>query len=80
MEEQKTNGQVLVGVNFNPSNLTEVDEVKQKFADLIDIVEAKQEDSAKHGTLTANRELLINYAKQQLIGAQMAVVKLLTFK
>lgn len=74
-----TNGQKLVGLNFNPSKLTEVDEVKKTFADLIDKLEDKFAVSHEHGTANANREFLFNYAKQKLISAQMAMFKYLTF-
>jgi len=74
-----TNGEKLVGLQFNPSGLTEVDEVKQTFAKMIDKLEDKFANSVQHGTATANREFLFNYAKQELIRAQMAMVKYLTF-
>ena len=86
MEQQKTGtvalsyGQKLVGLNFNPSELTTVDTVKKLSAQLIDTVKSVENDSAEHGTLNSTRQLLIDNAVLKVLDAQMAVVKLLTFK
>jgi len=39
MSQSKTMGQHRVGVDFNPSHLTVVDEIKQRAADLIDMID-----------------------------------------
>ena len=72
-------GEQLVGINFNPSNNTDVDTIKRACAYLIDVVEKHREEHGQHGTLTANRELLMNHAIGEVINAQMNVVKAITF-
>lgn len=42
LQPTQTFGQQLVGVKFNPSGLTEVDKIKQQFADIIDDITEKQ--------------------------------------
>jgi hypothetical protein len=71
-------GEQLVGLSFNPSANSEVDTVKRACAYLIDIIEKHREDSSAHGTLTANREFLMNHAIGEIINAQMNVVKVIT--
>lgn len=71
--KQLTYGQKMVGVSFNPSALPEVDRVKQLAAELIDIAESYH--SNPKGKIQ-----LIELAINQVILAQMAVVKLITFK
>lgn len=73
-------GEKLVGINFNPSADTEVDTVKRACAYLIDVIEKHREEHAQHGTLTADREFLMNHALGEIINAQMNVVKVITFK
>lgn len=72
-------GEQLVGINFNPSNNADVDTIKRACAYLIDVVEKHREEHGQHGTLTANRELLMNHAIGEVINAQMNVVKAITF-
>lgn len=80
IQKSPSYGEKLVGLDFNPSQKTEVDTVKQLSAQLIDIVKKVEDDSAEHGTLNSTRQLLINNAVLKVLDAQMSVVKLLTFK
>jgi hypothetical protein len=75
-----TRGEKLVGITFNPSANSEVDTVKRACAFLIDTLEKHREDAIEHGTLTADREFLINHALGEVINAQMNVVKVITFQ
>jgi hypothetical protein len=76
----QSRGERLVGITFNPSGNSEVDTVKRACAYLIDVIEKHREDSIQHGTLTADREFLMNHAIGEIINAQMNVVKVVTFK
>lgn len=40
MSQSPTKGQTRVGVSFNPSTLTAVDDIKAKAAELIDMIDA----------------------------------------
>jgi len=73
-------GESLIGINFNPSADTEVDTVKRACAYLIDVIEKHREEHGQHGTLTADREFLMNHALGEIINAQMNVVKVITFR
>ena len=75
-----TRGEKLVGITFNPSANPEVDTVKRASAFLIDTLEKHRENAREHGTLTADREFLINHAIGEVINAQMNVVKAITYK
>jgi hypothetical protein len=69
-----TRGQKLVGIRFNPSELTEVDIIKQKFADTIDMMYEIID--------TSDNEQKIEFAKdsiKQIIQAQMLTVKAITW-
>lgn len=77
-QREMTYGEKAVGLNFNHAEgetHDEVHEAKVTFAKLIDLVEGKR---------TANDSRFANtlktYAVQTLIAAQMAVVKVLTWK
>jgi hypothetical protein len=76
----QSRGERLVGITFNPSGNSEVDTVKRACAYLIDVIEKHREDSIQHGTLTADREFLMNHAISEIINAQMNVVNVVTFK
>jgi hypothetical protein len=75
-----TFGEKAVGVSFNPSKNPAVDEAKELSARLIDLVE---ELSNKVDQNTSGRSWMFNVLRTQainlLIGAQMAVVKFLTW-
>lgn len=70
-----TDGQKLMGVTFNPSNMPEVDDVNNAFASVADLVLEKGDPKSSYiYNLTKGNAL------HNLIDAQMDVVKLLTFK
>lgn len=70
---EPTFGEIAVGLSFNPSNLSDVDKVKRAFADLIDMCN-------NISTFTYLGNTLKGMAIRACIEAQMAVVKLITFK
>ena len=78
-----TRGQELVGFNFNPSNLSQVDKAKKHCADLIDMVLNDHDDKIAKATaenpITYNRNILKTLAVTAMVQAQMAVVKILTW-
>jgi hypothetical protein len=71
--EELTFGQLLVGLNFNPSKDPRVEKVKRMCAELIDLM---------NDTRTPNDDYLKNvifkHAMGEVLNAQMNVVKLLT--
>lgn len=73
MDKELTGGQKAVGLNFNPSNNDNVNVVKRKCADMIDMLDAQvfANDLGKD----INRE-----AKLAVLRAQMMVVKSITFE
>jgi hypothetical protein len=72
-----TFGQNLAGVTFNPSGNQTVNEIKTKFAELIDLINTHYE-----GRTDYQFEALIIYQNclQHLLDAQMNCVKLVTYK
>jgi hypothetical protein len=72
-DREPTFGELAVGLSFNPSNLSEVDKVKRAFASLIDTC-------SDISTFTYLGNTLKGMAIRACIEAQMAVVKLVTFK
>lgn len=74
-----TNGQKLVGINFNPGGREDVNAAKELSAQLIDMVNKKYEDFAVNGT-TANNELIHREAVARMVDAQMWIVKYLTWE
>ena len=71
----KSLGQKLVGVNFNPSSLSTVDEIKQTLAEIIDLVHDSIENVASEEAL-----MIHNEAMRRIIDAQMWAVKAITYK
>lgn len=71
--ENLTNGQRLVGVNFNPSEDQRVAKIKQLSADLIDEVTSINSESKV-------QDSIVNEAVNQIITAQMWAVKALFTK
>nr|ELR5114946.1 hypothetical protein [Providencia stuartii] len=71
----KSLGQKLVGINFNPSSLSTVDEVKQKSAELIDLVRDSMESATSEEAL-----MIHNEAMRRIVDAQMWAVKAITWK
>lgn len=78
-----TRGEELVGFNFNPSNLSQVDKAKKHCADLIDMVLNDHDDKIAKATaenpITYNRNILKTLAITAMVQAQMAIVKILTW-
>jgi len=70
---EQTFGEKAVGLSFNPSQLSAVDKVKRAFADLIDLSEAIEPKTRFGAMLRTEAEI-------SCVAAQMAVVKLITFK
>lgn len=73
--EDLTYGQKLVGLRFNPSELTQVDEIKQHAADIIDNLYLTIQNS--------NDDIQIELAQEaikQVISAQMWSIKAVTWK
>ncbi|MGI3464041.1 hypothetical protein ACRU22_12085 [Providencia stuartii] len=71
----KSLGQKLVGISFNPSSLSTVDEVKQKSAELIDLVRDSMESATSEEAL-----MIHNEAMRRIVDAQMWAVKAITLK
>lgn len=71
--ENLTNGQRLVGVNFNPSEDQRAAKIKQLSADLIDEVTSINSESKV-------QDSIVNEAVNQIITAQMWAVKALFTK
>lgn len=53
--------------------------VRRACAYMIDVIEKHREEHGHLGTLTANRELLLNNAITQILNTQLAVVKAIKF-
>lgn len=68
-------GQRLVDINFNPSSQSTVDEIKQKLAELIDLVHDSRENVASEEALMIHDE-----AMRRIMDAQMWAVKAITWK
>jgi hypothetical protein len=75
MEEQptKTNGEIRVRTEFNPSLNGSVDQIKQKSAELINIVDCLATDSGR-----SEKNRLINLAMTSYEEAAMWAVKAAT--
>lgn len=76
-----TQGMELVGYSFNPSQLPQVDKAKKLSADLVDMVLNDHKAKTEEVKIIAswNRNILKTSAINAIIGAQMAVVKILTW-
>ncbi len=68
-----TRGRQLVGINFNPSEKSSVDQVKQSCADMIDLMNEQTPGSA-------DAEMIRDKAIEAIMTAQMWVVKSLTYR
>ena len=73
--DQLTQGQTLVGLSFNPSNIKAVDQAKRHSAALYDLI--VKTDGHKESEL--KRAIRLHTAGE-ILNAQMCVVKVLTFK
>lgn len=71
-----TFGQRLVGLNFNPSKDSNVDQAKKLCAELADLIYADY----KNNETTELKNELYHHTIGEILNAQMNVVKLLTLK
>lgn len=69
-------GEILVGIEFNPSNDDKVAEVKQKFAEIANLLK----DEYNNHTKSPVKSLVFDHAVGEILNAQMSVVKLITMK
>jgi hypothetical protein len=69
-------GELLVGIEFNPSNDDKVAKVKSLMAEAANIMLEAYEQEGK----SPIKSLLFDHAVGELVSAQMAVVKVVTFK
>lgn len=78
-EEKKelTFGQKAVGVRFNPSGMSEVDKIKQQFADIIDTLNDFRNET--NPSMSSEAKRLASIAITEAQGAQMWAVKALTW-
>ena len=75
--KELTFGQKAVGVRFNPSGMSEVDNCNQRFADLIDQLNDFRND--KNPSLSSEAKRHASIAITELESAQMRAVKALTW-
>lgn len=75
----ESRGEKLVGITFNPSGDNEVNTVKRACAYLIDVIEKHREELKHSGTLSTDKEFLMDHAIGEILNAQMNVVKVITF-
>ncbi len=71
----KTYGQKLVGISFNPGQREDVNDIKQKCADIIDNL-TEQRDSCDRGHESA---MIFDEAIRRIMDAQMWAVKAVTY-
>lgn len=76
--EQPSFGMKFVGITFNPSRDPRVDRVKGMCASMIDMVNEGQHQQQSANNVKANT-LIADSAMQQVLLAQMSVVKYLTY-
>jgi hypothetical protein len=69
-------GELLVGIEFNPSNDDKVAKVKQLMAEVANILKDAYSEEQK----SPLKSLLFDHAVGELVNAQMSVVKVITFK
>jgi hypothetical protein len=69
-------GELLVGIEFNPSNDDRVAKVKSLIAEVTNIMLEEYDKETK----SPIKSLLFDHAIGELVSAQMAVVKVITFK
>lgn len=74
-ETQLTFGQKLVGVTFNPSKNSQVDEVKALYAKLADIVHKQY--LGNYEVKSPMEQLLYQHTIGEILNAQMNTVKFL---
>jgi hypothetical protein len=76
-ERELTYGEKAVGVRFNPSGQSTVDEVKSKFANLIDTMNDFRND--KNPSLSGEAKRHASVSITEMESACMRAVKALTF-
>ena len=69
-------GEILVGIEFNPSEDDRVFQVKQKMAEIANILKDNYTESEKSPV----KSLLFDHAVGEILNAQMSVVKVITMK
>lgn len=72
---KQTYGEKAVGIDFNPSCLTDIDVMKKKFADVIDKMDYIRSEST-----SAEQKRLCSVAITQIQTAQMWAVKARTWE
>ena len=69
-------GELLVGIEFNSSNDDKVAKVKSMMAEIANLMKDDYNSEQKSPV----KSLLFDHAVGELVNAQMAVVKVITFK
>ena len=69
-------GELLVGIEFNPSNDDKVAKVKSMMAEIANLMKDAYNESEKSPV----KSLLFDHAVGEILNAQMSVVKVITFK
>jgi hypothetical protein len=69
-------GELLVGIEFNPSNDDKVAKVKSMMAEIANLMKDQYNSEQK----SPIKSLLFDHAVGEILNAQMAVVKVITFK
>lgn len=69
-------GELLVGIEFNPSNDDKVAKVKSMMAEIANLMKDAYNEEQKSPV----KSLLFDHAVGELLNAQMSVVKVITFK
>lgn len=75
-KEELTFGQKAVGLTFNPSGNPAVTDIKQRYADLIDILNAGREDAKAANDFEKVRHFSVAITDNET--AQMRAVKAIT--
>jgi len=73
-EKELTQGQKLCGVNFNPTQDPLIADIKQRYADIADMLIAEAEKSESTG-----KQHVITLAINELVTAQMWAIKAVTW-
>jgi hypothetical protein len=71
-----TFGEILLGIEFNPSEDDRVFQVKQKMAEIANILKDTYTESEKSPV----KSLIFDHAVGEILNAQMSVVKVITMK
>jgi hypothetical protein len=69
-------GELLIGVEFESSNEDEITKVKKMFAEMANLIKDEYNSNQK----SPIKSLLFDHAIGEIVNAQMAIVKLITFK